>query len=70
MDIRDLYPPIEPYRSGLLGVGDGQQLWWEECGNPEGTPVLVVHDGPGGGCEGDLAKSRYPRRSVTHQVRR
>jgi proline iminopeptidase len=47
---RELYPPIEPARSGLLDVGDGQRLWWEECGNPAGTPVLVVHGGPGGGC--------------------
>jgi proline iminopeptidase len=47
---RDLYPPIEPYRSGWLEVGDGQQVWWEECGNPDGTPLLVVHGGPGGGC--------------------
>lgn len=34
MEARVLYPSIEPYRSGLLDVGDGQQIWWEECGNP------------------------------------
>lgn len=45
-----LYPPIEPYTSGLLDVGDGQQLYWEECGNPAGKPVVFVHGGPGGGC--------------------
>jgi proline iminopeptidase len=45
-----LYPDIEPYRTGWLEVGDGQELWWEECGNPAGIPLLVVHGGPGGGC--------------------
>ncbi len=50
MGVRGLYPSIEPYRSGLLAVDDAQQIWWEECGNPDGTPLLVVHGGPGGGC--------------------
>ena len=44
-----MYPPIEPYASGLLDVGDGQQLYWEECGNPEGKPAVFLHGGPGGG---------------------
>ena len=29
-----LYPPIEPYASGMLDVGDGHLVYWEECGNP------------------------------------
>ncbi len=45
-----LYPSIEPYASGLLDVGDGQQIHWEECGNPDGRPVVFLHGGPGGGC--------------------
>ncbi len=45
-----LYPPIEPHAHGMLDVGDGQQVYWESCGNPEGTPALVVHGGPGSGC--------------------
>ncbi|HEX5336421.1 MAG TPA: prolyl aminopeptidase, partial [Propionicimonas sp.] len=44
-----LYPPIEPYAHGMLDVGDGQQLYWEECGNPDGKPAVFVHGGPGGG---------------------
>lgn len=44
-----LFPPIEPYRSGRLQVDDLHTLYWEECGNPEGTPVLFLHGGPGGG---------------------
>ncbi len=45
-----LYPAIEPYSSGMLDVGDGQSLYWEECGNPEGQPAVFLHGGPGGGC--------------------
>ncbi len=47
--MRRLYPEIEPYRHGLLEV-DGQQVYWETCGNPEGKPVVFLHGGPGGGC--------------------
>jgi proline iminopeptidase len=45
-----LYPPIEPYESGMLDVGDGHQLYWEVCGNPAGKPAVFLHGGPGGGC--------------------
>ena len=44
------YPPIEPYDSGMLDVGDGNLVYWEVCGNPVGKPALVVHGGPGSGC--------------------
>jgi proline iminopeptidase len=46
----DLYPPIEAYETGVLAVGDGHQLYWETCGNPNGTPAVVLHGGPGSGC--------------------
>jgi proline iminopeptidase len=39
-----------PHDHGLLDVGDGQHVHWECCGNPDGTPVLMVHGGPGSGC--------------------
>ena len=45
-----LYPPIEPYASGMLDVGDGNRVYWEVCGNPEGKPAVVLHGGPGSGC--------------------
>lgn len=45
-----MYPPIEPYESGLLDVGDGNHVYWEVCGNPTSKPALVVHGGPGSGC--------------------
>jgi proline iminopeptidase len=44
-----LYPPLEPYRSGMLDVGDGHTLYFEECGNSRGQPALLLHGGPGGG---------------------
>ncbi len=46
------YPPIEPYKTGHLDVGDGHQLYFEESGNPEGTPVVFLHGGPGSGTYG------------------
>ena len=46
-----VFPDIEPYEHGMLGVGDGQDLYWEVCGNPEGLPALVLHGGPGSGCQ-------------------
>jgi proline iminopeptidase len=48
--MRDQFPAIAPYDSGLLDVGDGQQVYWECCGNPEGKPALYLHGGPGSGC--------------------
>ena len=47
---RTLYPEIEPYRTGRLEVGDGHSLYWEQCGNPAGKPVVMLHGGPGAGC--------------------
>ncbi|MFF7051798.1 prolyl aminopeptidase [Streptomyces griseorubiginosus] len=44
-----LYPPVEPYEHGWLDVGDGNRVYWETCGNPEGKPALVLHGGPGSG---------------------
>jgi proline iminopeptidase len=43
------YPEIEPYETGMLDVGDGQSLYWETSGNPDGKPVVFLHGGPGGG---------------------
>ena len=49
MTTTELYPSVEPRLSGRLEVGDGHRLYWEECGNPDGKPVVFVHGGPGGG---------------------
>lgn len=45
-----LYPPIEPYAHGMFDAGDGQRIYVEECGNPDGKPAVVLHGGPGSGC--------------------
>ncbi|WP_157249845.1 prolyl aminopeptidase [Nonomuraea typhae] len=48
--MRQHYPAIEPYDSGLLDVGAGNQVYWEVCGNPDGKLAVMLHGGPGGGC--------------------
>jgi proline iminopeptidase len=45
-----LYPPIEPFKTGMLDVGDGHRVYWELCGNPAGKPAVFLHGGPGAGC--------------------
>lgn len=57
-----MYPPIEPYRHGMLEVGDGHQVYWELCGNPEGKPVVFLHGGPGGGCSPNQRRLFDPQR--------
>ncbi|MCD0484345.1 prolyl aminopeptidase [Streptacidiphilus sp. ASG 303] len=56
------FPPIEPYDRGLLDVGDGNRVYWETSGNPDGKPVLCVHGGPGAG------GSRGSRRTFDPEV--
>lgn len=57
-----IYPHIEPERSGFLDVGDGHRVYYEEAGNSNGEPVLVVHGGPGGGCNADMRRYHDPSR--------
>ena len=49
MEPRERHPEIEPHAEGWLDVGDGNRVYWEESGNPDGTPAVVVHGGPGAG---------------------
>jgi proline iminopeptidase len=49
--MKDLYPPIEAYKTQRLEVAGGHQLYLEEAGNPNGIPILFLHGGPGAGCE-------------------
>jgi len=51
LERRDVYPPIEPSATGILPVDGIHRLYYEECGNRAGLPVLFVHGGPGAGCE-------------------
>ena len=45
-----LYPPVEPFDQRMMDMGEGHRVYVEQCGNPAGIPVLVLHGGPGGGC--------------------
>ncbi len=45
-----LYPPIDPFDQRVIDMGDGHKIYMEQCGDPNGIPVLVLHGGPGGGC--------------------
>ena len=44
-----LFPALTPNRHGMLAVDDIHTIYWEECGNPDGIPVLFLHGGPGAG---------------------
>jgi proline iminopeptidase len=46
---RTLYPDIEPYDSGFLQVSPLHRMYYEQCGNPRGKPVVFLHGGPGAG---------------------
>ena len=48
--VAHLYPPIDPFDQRMLDVGDGHRIYMEQCGRPDGIPVVVLHGGPGGGC--------------------
>jgi proline iminopeptidase len=45
-----LYPPIDPFDQRVIVMADGHRIYVEQCGNPNGIPVVVMHGGPGGGC--------------------
>ena len=45
----DLFPPTTPYSTGYLSVDDIHDLYWEQSGNPDGIPIILLHGGPGAG---------------------
>ena len=51
-----LYPRIDPFDQRMLAVGDGHRVYVEQCGNPDGIPVVVLHGGPGGGCSPSMRR--------------
>ena len=54
--MRELYPPIEPYDTGRLQVSPVHNVYYEQCGNPEGAPAVFLHGGPGGGIVSDYRR--------------
>jgi len=51
--LRTLYPPTEPYLTGMLDVGDGHSIYYERVGKRSGKPAVFLHGGPGGGISPD-----------------
>ena len=58
----DFYPSIRPYNSGHLRVSPEHEIYYEECGNPKGKPVVFLHGGPGGGTDAKMRRFFNPRR--------
>ena len=59
---RTLYPPIEPFESGMLDVGDGHTVYWERCGTKGAKPAVFLHGGPGSGCSPKQRQQFDPER--------
>lgn len=59
---RGLYPEIEPYDQGMLAVDARHTLYFEQCGNPSGKPVVMLHGGPGAGCNAKMRRFHDPSR--------
>ena len=57
---RKLYPVIQPYFYQMMEVSDDHSIYIEECGNPDGIPVVVLHGGPGGGCSPGMRRFFHP----------
>ena len=57
-----LFPPVEPYASGVLEVGDGHKVHFEEVGRPDGIPVVFLHGGPGSGSSAEHRRFFDPAR--------
>jgi proline iminopeptidase len=56
-----VFPAIEPYNTAWLNVSALHQICYEECGNPEGYPIIVLHGGPGSGCSPNQRRFFDPR---------
>jgi proline iminopeptidase len=56
-----LYPPVDPFDQRMLEVGGGHRIYVEQCGHPQGMPVVVLHGGPGGGCSPTMRRYFDPK---------
>ena len=58
--MRSFYPEISTYDTGRLQVDDRHSLYYEQCGNPDGKPVVLLHGGPGAGCSDKMRRFHDP----------
>ncbi|MEO7252599.1 MAG: prolyl aminopeptidase [Arenimonas sp.] len=58
--MRTLYPEIETHDSGMLAVDARHRIYYEQCGNPQGKPVVMLHGGPGAGCSAKMRRFHDP----------
>jgi len=58
--MRQLYPEIQPFDIGTLQVDERHTLYYEQCGNPDGKPAVILHGGPGGGCNANMRRFHDP----------
>ncbi|GIX40079.1 MAG: proline iminopeptidase [Silanimonas sp.] len=56
-----LYPDIDPFDLGMLQVDARHRLYYEQCGNPAGKPVVLLHGGPGAGCGPKMRRFHDPK---------
>jgi proline iminopeptidase len=61
-EYRNLYPKITATKTGMLPVGDGHKIYYEECGNPMGKPAVYVHGGPGSGSNANQRRVFDPQK--------
>lgn len=59
--MREFYPEIEPFNTGMLKVDDLHTISYEEVGNPSGKPIVFVHGGPGGGIDPSMRRFFDPK---------
>ena len=60
-ELKTLYAPIEPFDTGRLKVSPIHEIYYEQCGNPQGKPVVFLHGGPGGGISSDYRRYFDPK---------
>ena len=60
-ELKTLYDPIEPFDTGSLKVSPIHEIYYEQCGNPQGKPVVFLHGGPGGGISSDYRRYFDPK---------
>ena len=59
---RGLFPDNEPFASGWLPTGGAHEIYYEECGRPDGKPCVILHGGPGGAINPTMRRFFDPAR--------